>query len=790
LPDGGAERPEELSQARAGDLEAERAFVARLYARLAEIRSKLEGELGRVRGSPGGTAQWKTERDALAANLEDRLAALAMGDLALCFGRLDMLDRARYHIGRLGVADQDYEPLLIDWRAPAAQPFYRATAADPQDVVRRRHLLTKGREVVGIEDEVFDLDSLSESDRAALHGDAALLSALNQGRTGRMGDIIATIQAEQDRIIRSELGGVLVVEGGPGTGKTAVALHRAAYLLYTFRGRLAAGGVLVLGPNPGFLRYIERVLPSLGESGVLLAAPGTLFPGVNPKRHDSPEVARVKSDERMVDVIRRAVADRQRVPRDDIKLDFEGFDLVLDRQVCLRARAAGRRARRPHNQARAVVERVLLDGLAAQLRAELARLHGEDPQPAEVEEVSRRLRRSRAFRIAMERIWPELFAEELLNDLFGTPALVRSAAPGLTEEERAALTRPRSPELRAVDWSIEDVPLLDEAAQVLGDPVGRGGKRGRGRARQRAQEVRFAQEVLRSLDLAMPIDPVLLADRFDDDAAAETVADRARRDRTWAFSHVIVDEAQELSPMAWRMVFRRCPSRSMTIVGDLAQTGATWGVSSWAALLDRHAPGRWRAAELSVNYRTPAEIMDVASAVLAVAAPGAVPPRSMREGGVAPWALRTGAGELSSTLAAAVGHELAAIGDGRLGVIAPAAAVGRLAGDLANALPEPAPSGDTPGLRVVADRAAPLDGLVAVLSVADAKGLEFDAVVVVEPGEICSESERGLGDLYVALTRATRRVGVVHTNELPGPLHGLRQIGSVAELDLLTGASR
>src|SRR5207237_1643555 len=252
-------------------------------------------------------------------NLENRLAALDIGDLPLCFGRLDMHDAARYHVGRLGLSEADYEPLLVDWRAPAAQPFYRATAADPQGVVRRRHLLTHGREVVGLDDEVFDLDALSETEQATLHGDAALLAALRKGRTGRMGDIVATIQAEQDRVIRADLAGVLVVEGGPGTGKTAVALHRAAYLLYTHRARLTGHRLLVLGPNGVFLRYIEQVLPSLGETGVLLSTPSELFPGLEARHHDPPATARVKTAPRIVKMLRRAAAEPPRRPPADLQ---------------------------------------------------------------------------------------------------------------------------------------------------------------------------------------------------------------------------------------------------------------------------------------------------------------------------------------------------------------------------------------------------------------------------------------------------------------------------------------
>jgi DNA helicase IV len=277
--------------------------------------------------------------------------------------------------------------------------------------------------------------------------------------------------------------------------------------------------------------------------------------------------------------------------------------------------------------------------------------------------------------------------------------------------------------------------------------------------------VRFARAVLEGLRLDMPIDPELLAQRYAGEDTVLSIAERARIDRTWEFGHVIVDEAQELSPMVWRVLFRRCPSRSMTVVGDLAQTGASWGPATWAEVFDRHAANRWRQAELTVNYRTPAEIMEVATAVLASAAPGVVPPRSMREEGVAPWAVQVPAGEVAAVVADTVRSELAAIGDGRLAVIAPVARTEELVRSLSAALPE----------STVADRTSPLDGLVAVLGVAETKGLEFDGVILVEPAEIVAESERGMSDLYVALTRATRRLAVVHADPLPKEMVGLRQ---------------
>src|SRR5829696_4947530 len=300
----------------AAELEQEQAYVSMLYRRLDTLRERAQAELQRALGyEGGGNVQARVDRDAFVARHSGRLAQLAAAEHGLCFGRLDRSDGSHLYIGRMGLLDDDREPLLVDWRAPAAQPFYRATWAAPDGVVRRRHLRTRGRQVLGIEDDVLDPGSLSEAEREGLSGEAALLAALTASRTGRMGDIIATIQAEQDRIIRAGLPGVMVVQGGPGTGKTAVALHRAAYLLYTHRQRLARRGVLVVGPNPTFLRYIEQVLPSLGETSVVLGTVGQLFPGLHARRTEPPDVAEVKGRAEMAAVVAAAVRERQQLPR-------------------------------------------------------------------------------------------------------------------------------------------------------------------------------------------------------------------------------------------------------------------------------------------------------------------------------------------------------------------------------------------------------------------------------------------------------------------------------------------
>jgi DNA helicase IV len=769
------------------ELEHEQAYVSMLYGRLDSLRERAAERVAqalRPQGE-GGTYQARLERDALVTRYRDRLAQLLAAESGLCFGRLDLADGSRRYIGRLGLADDDREPLLVDWRAPAARAFYRATPAEPCGVVRRRHLRTRGRVVVAIEDDVLDLDALSAHQRSSLSGEAALLASLNASRTGRMADIVATIQAEQDRIIRSELPGILVVEGGPGTGKTAVALHRAAYLLYSHRERLARRGVLVVGPNPTFLRYIEQVLPSLGETGVLLATTAELYPGVTATAAETPEAAALEGDERMVEVLAAAARDRQRLPDEDLEIPFEGQPLRLDRATCGRARQRARAAGIPHNQARRVFRRELLAALSQQVVARLVAdlpevelpdddlinddLPSERLLDGELEEIRAELAATPPVRAAIDDLWPRLTPQELLVGLLTSPERLAAAAPGLGEAERARLLRepPGGRAARgAAGWfTPSDVPLLDEAAVLLGEEDG-GAAREAAQAAAWRRELAYARGVLGmvGIDEHRYGGAALLAARQRDTGPANGIAERARQDRTWTFGHVIVDEAQEVSAMAWRMLLRRCPARSMTVAGDVAQRGAVWGARSWAEVLEPHAPGAWRVEELTVNYRTPVEIIAIAADVLASVSPELRPPRSVRWSGVAPRALRLDAGELAGRLPEVVAGEASAIGDGKLAVLVPAGRAEEL-GRLLAALPG-----------VAAERGpAALDARIAVLAVAEAKGLEFDGVVLVDPAGILAASPRGASDLYVALTRATQRLAVVHAGDLPPMLARLRE---------------
>jgi len=754
-------------------LEHERSYVALLYRRLDELRERTTARRAQLLRQAGGTPQSRTERDSGTAQYGARLAQLDAVEHGLCFGRLDLEDGTRRYIGRMGLLhdDADHEPLLVDWRAPAARPFYVATAARPEGVRRRRHITTRQRVVVELQDEILDPDAADPTE--GLTGEAALMAALDARRTGRMSDIVETIQAEQDRIIRADARGILVVQGGPGTGKTAVALHRAAYLLYTHRERLAKTVVLVIGPNPTFLRYIGQVLPSLGETGVLLATIGELYPGVRAHRTEPPDVAEVKGRRAMVEVVAAAVRDRQAVPDGGRHVVVDGRTLQLDRATCLRARDRARRSGRLHNRARSIVVRGITGALARQMAARLRGVlaHDRDLDEGAVEDVRRQLLEETVVRRLLDELWPALTPQRLLADLFSSPARLASAAPDLTDDERALLRRDPGG-----GWTPADVPLLDEAAELLGEDDGAARALA---ARERRQQTDYAQGVLdvaagsRSMDAEddEDSDVLMAADLVDADWLAEryaeqdrrTQAERAAADRTWTFGHVIVDEAQELSEMAWRLLVRRCPTRSMTLVGDVAQTGDVAGTSSWGRVLEPYVGDRWRLEELTVNYRMPAEIMAVAADVLAGLDPPLEPPRSVRETGVEPWSVEVAPPALGERLAEIVIREAAAVGDGRLAVVVPGTRVDELGGVITAAVPDAA-VGDDPALTRT----------VVVLGVTQAKGLEFDAVLVVDPARIMADSPRGGNDLYVALTRPTQRLGVVHPGPLPTALARLR----------------
>ncbi|WP_233160736.1 HelD family protein [Actinophytocola xanthii] len=640
------------------------------------------------------------------------LARLEAAEQGLCFGRLDMSDGERVYLGRLSLFGSGAATLLLDWRAPAARAFYTATAAAPQGVRRRRHITTRGRRVVALDDELLD-SAGGEPD--GLVGEAALLAAVSAQRTGRMRDIVTTLRAEQDAVVRDEHRGVLVVTGGPGTGKTAVALHRVAYLLYT-QPHLRTRGVLVVGPSRVFLDFIGQVLPGLGENSVVTATIADLVldrcPGVRVGRVDPPRTAEEKGRADMAERVAAQVRSRVRTPTEPVDVEFERQVLRLDQGAYARAVRRARRTGLPHNEAGLVFQRDVVEALAGDLvermeavvltetgeaidggsadgrlsAADLRALaaagvvvddaRDEDEGPRTIlDETDRAALRNALLaddgvRAALEELWPTLTAEGVVAELLG---------------------------VSGGEWSPADLPLLDEAAALVG---------------------------------------------------ADGVAARA------TFGHVVVDEAQELSEMAWRMVMRRCPTRSMTVVGDLAQTGDPGGAGSWERALAPHVRDRWRLAPLTVNYRTPTEIMDATADLLAAHHPGARPPRSVRSAGETPWRVRTTEAELPNVVAEVAADLLA--GGGRLAVVAPAARLDALA--------------------VVLSLTGPPDPTepVVLLTPGQAKGLEFDSVLVVDPAGMLGEP-LGHNDLYVAMTRATQRLGLVHPGPPPAELAAVRE---------------
>jgi DNA helicase IV len=763
------------------ELAAEQAYVDAAYARLEAMRDAAE----RVREAysdvrAGGTHQARLERDVAWNVTQRRLADLDIGDAPLMFGRLDMEDHSRWYVGRIAVEDELHTPLVVDWRAPVSEPFYRATAVEPMAVVRRRHLISrKGRELVGLDDEVFDQEAIDEAG-LPVAGEGALLAALERNRTGRMGDIVATIQAEQDEAIRADLPGPLVVAGGPGTGKTAVALHRAAYLLYTFRRRLGAQGVLLIGPSAVFLRYIEHVLPSLGEQDVQLSTIVGLRPSVHVRTTDPDATAALKGDGRMAKVIERAVKDRERPLRDDFTLLLDGLQLRIRPRETARIVEGVARRRGLHNELRPHLSQRFVDLLVArykqaavrsyQRRAENspapnvtsmfdrestvdasvagALVRGESPPEGWEPELRARLRTRPEVREALDRMWPVLSGAELINDLFGFTALVRSAANGLlSDAEQTALHRPRTRDIAEVPWSEDDVALIDEAEALLG-PVDAARPRLR-RMRSGDDELDRAARVIDELGLQGYTDAATLARR--NGAASTNGADPSNEPRT--FGHVLVDEAQDLTAMQWRMITRRCPSGSMTLVGDPGQASRAGALASWPevlAHLPQHTAARF--VTLTINYRTPAEVMDVAARLLAVAAPTTEPSRSVRSTGDQPRFVATTPDTLVDETAT---HVRAALErTGTVAVIAPAVLHPFIITRLAD-------------VGASSEAADALDAAVAVLEPTEAKGLEFDHVVVVEPARLVSANRAGLRLLYVTITRTTKTLTVVHAEPLP-----------------------
>ena len=726
------------------EVATEQAFVDRVYlqmeeaARAAQQLAK-EGHSRAHLGHEGGLV----ERDAMVFQAAKRIAQLDAAHEGLVFGRLDLnaaLDEAPRYVGRIGLRDENHDSLLIDWRAPASAVFYQATAAEPRGVLRRRVLRSTGRKVVGVEDELLDAEAHAEAEEQGrelpIIGEGALMAQLSRARDRSMHSIVATIQAEQDKAIRAPSKGVVSISGGPGTGKTVVALHRAAYLLYNERQRYERGGVLVVGPSGVFMRYIERVLPSLGETTVALRSLGEVVDDVRATRHDEPAVADVKGSARMAEVMRRTA--RQQVPGSprEFQVFWRDNRLVLDRgrlgQVRRQLMGHGLR-----NKQLPRVSNALLDVMWRQVRSERGRDEGR-------EKFNEQILSRQDFLDFVLAWWPPLDAPTVLTWLRDAEFLARVGDGVLTHEEQRLLakswsgldpTRPISGQI-----SIEDVPLLDELRYALGDVP------------QKADDER--DDPMALIEGAVDIQELMTAsDReFASGPAWKPPTSSIEDD---GYAHVLIDEAQDLTPMQWRMVGRRGRTASWTIVGDPAQS--SWPEPAEAAAARASALERKQLHEfhLSTNYRNSAEIYAHAAAYAERVGLDADLPDAVRRTGVVPTEITLPPGaDLESGTRDAV-REVAGAVAGTVGIVVPVARRSEVNAWLAG-WPELAE--DAAGARAAVDSSVAPSGedRVVVLTGLDTKGLEFDGIVVVRPQEIEDESATGRATLYVVLTRATQ----------------------------------
>ncbi|MFE3652893.1 RNA polymerase recycling motor ATPase HelR [Streptomyces sp. NPDC059152] len=694
----------------AGDEQHFAAIAESLEQTIAELSDRLDAE----RRAPGGLGRAAMERDAEIHRLTGRLRALRRFGLDLCLGHTVGADGSGpVYIGRLGLTDAAGRRLLIDWRSPAAEPFFAATHADPMGLASRRRYRWTGGRISDYWDEVFTADGLDG--HAALDDQSAFIASLGGTRSARMRDVLATIQADQDAIVRAGSRGALVVDGGPGTGKTVVALHRTAHLLYS-DPRLGhrRGGVLFVGPHQPYLAYVEDVLPSLGEEGVQTCTLRDLVvEGPGAASETDPDVALLKSSAAMVQAIEKAVRFYEEPPTEEMTVTTSWSDVRLTADDWAEAFDAPPPGT-PHNEAREEI----WDELVAIL---LDKLDGDIPPDL----FLRSLQHDEELVTTLNRAWPLLEAADLVGDLWSVPAYLRMCAPWLSRDEVRTLQRKAAPQ----DWTVSDLPLLDAARQRLGDPEAA--------RRKRRQRAAVAAERTRMADV---IDNVLAAD--DDGEGAVTML-RGRDlqdsliDRTalpgtdpaplaGPFAHIVVDEAQELTDAEWQMLLLRCPSRSFTIVGDRAQ--ARYGFTeSWRERLERIGLDRIEVASLSVNYRTPEEVMAEAEPVIRAALPDANVPTSVRSSGIP--VVHGSVADLDAVLDDWLGAHADGVacvigaGDSGAGTFRETSRVRWL----------------TPGL---------------------SKGLEFDLVVLVDP-EAFGEGVAGAVDRYVAMTRATRQLVVL-----------------------------
>ena len=697
-----------MSAQEAAEIAREQELVDAALARLDVLRAETAAaEDEGLRGS-GGSPQAVYERDVTVLHFAGRRAVLDAAGDGLVFGRLDRQDGTVHHIGRVGVRTEDQHPLVVDWRAPAAAAFYRATAAQPDDVIRRRTITCRMDKVVGVEDELLDPSSADRLAGTTVVGDGAFLAALSKERTGRMRDIVATIQREQDEAVRAPDDGVLVVTGGPGTGKTAVALHRVAYLMYTHRERFSRRGVLVVGPSPVFVDYVSQVLPTLGETSVRLVSLETLVPDRVVTGRDAPDVAALKGSLRMAELLKKAVRSAGRPRLGDVTLVFRGRSVTVSGRDQAQRRSQLERSPKSHNSLHGQARTALVNLVVrAWLRAAGAEDWSERAKDDLREEAAIDLRDEPDFEAALQAFWPVLSPAEVFDRL-----RAGELPRGVLSPAEASLLRFTD------DLTPADAALLDELDDLLGEPPS-------------------------------PPEPEDEEPVPDDYGEVTTFADRtfrARRDLSADeshrdYAHVVVDEAQDVSPMQWRALGRRARSGTWTVVGDWAQSVWPDPAETSAAVMAVAGKRRVRRHELTTNYRTSTEIAALAAEVLALIDPTATPPEAVRSTGHEP-VVRTSVGDLDAAVRTAVEEVLDQV-TGVVGVVATAE--------------------DAPHLRDLLGEEPRLQ----VLDTWQAKGMEFDGCVVVSPERVAAETAAGLRSLYVAVTRATQRLVVVTAAATP-----------------------
>ena len=725
---------------------SEQKKVDLIYGRFDELKSLVAKRLSSTRAQKELNLTSMTERDSFATMYEDRLSSLRAGEYRLVFGKLRMKDGSERYIGRMGLLENE-KPILLDWRAKAASPFYEATFFDDMGAALRRHITLENRKVVKLEDELLDL-SPEKSEKALkegiLSGEGALMAALEESRTGKMGDIVSTIQREQNRIIRMPLNSTVVVQGGPGTGKSAVALHRAAYLLYTYRKELEASGVLIIGPSQAFVHYIDDVLPCLGETDILIRTMSEMLPGVTVNCKDSPLAAKVKGDLRMVQVIKSAIKRHIRIPRELPAISVNGIKLKLEPEEIAKGQAFARSAG-PYEVAR----RAFVDSMCSLLFSKYEEAAGGQISGDDAEFVKEQIRENAQVRLALNLSWLPLSARWLLDDLFSKPAKLGTLAPWMSEEEVQSLMREKG------KVSEGDIPLLDTAMDLLGEEE----VKKKGPSASRADK-EFAKSTMAMFGVSPSL--VSASDLLSSLSPSErkSVVEQAALDRKWQFGHIIVDEAQELTAMQWRMLRKRSASKSFTIVGDVAQTSSLAGTRSWKKSLSPVFGRDWTLCPLEIDYRNPREVVEEASQFAKKEGLNSEDIKAVRsvEGSLEKVESEDIEKEAVSKLVECA-KKFIHSSMGTVALITEKKDVEKMSARVNAALEKEFGKAEADRLTRNGWKSQ-----IAVRGTEEIKGIEYDAVVLMDPPEPEGEGEErkiAASRLYIAMTRPTQKLVIV-----------------------------